>query len=308
MPTEATDRTFGYLRKLAGLARVRYRWRLWRLSKTGVKEWKTVCEMTKWYVGEEIPNPPSADAPGQFDEALQLGFDELLSDLDLWLRAYGLVSGELEVGSVALHDLPAAVPWVVEISNPEGNSAVASGLLHLHDRAPNLAGATGDQDAAKEAGIIMAAEDKFPAFPALSLLFQAQSEARAGRGRQAVIDAGTAVEMLVLFVIGEVMRRSGEPEAQVEQLREEKWKNVFNRRLLEALSVPIGSSGPEHTGWWRNAYVLRVQAVHKGHRPSQTVALEVISQTWDLFEWIGDKLREREGFEDLAAAIPVERK
>jgi hypothetical protein len=306
MPTEATDRSFGDLRQLNGLARRNHKLRLWWLTRRGVKEWKTVCEMTKWYVGEDIPDPPTGDRR-KFESDLRAGFDELLGDLDLWLRSYGLTSGEFEIGSIALHDLPAAIPWVLEIKTPTKDLALVSGLLPLHERVPDLVGVDGNQDAAREAGIIMGSEEKFPAFPALSLLFQAQSEARAGRGRQAVIDAGTAVEILVIYVIGEVMRRRGESEQDIDTLNERRWKTVFNQDLLEVLDVPVGQSGAEHSRWWRNTYGLRVRAVHKGHRPSQGEALQVVSDSWDLFEWIGDRLRTNPDLEDLAKTIPVKR-
>ncbi|MGE0066113.1 MAG: hypothetical protein AB7F97_07515 [Solirubrobacterales bacterium] len=307
MPTEATDRAFGDLQQLSGLAKLRYALRLRRLSRRGVKEWKTVCEMTKWYVGAEIPDPPGPDS-SHFEAELREGFDELLADLDLWLRAYGIKAGEFEVGSIALHDLPAAIPWLVEIRLPGERLALGSGLLPLHARTPDLLGAFGNAEAAREASITVGAPDHFPTFPALSTLFGAQLEARGGRSRQAVIDAGTAVEMMVFWLLGEVKRRRGESEAEIEQIEEQKWTKVFNRELPEALGVPIGATGAAHASWWRNAYQLRVRSVHKGYRPSQAQALRSVAETWDLFEYFGERLKAIPELEGLAAMIPVKRK
>jgi hypothetical protein len=263
--------------------------------------------MTKWYVGEDIPGSPGSD-PDAFHGELREGFDELLGDVDLWLRAYGMIAGEFEIGSVALHDLPAAIPWLVEIKLPENQLGLGTGLLPLHSRTPDLVGAFGNQEAANEASVIMGAPERFPAFPALSTLFGGQLDARAGRCRPAVIDAGPAVEMMVFWLLGEVMRRRGAGESEIEKLNELRWKDVFNRELPEALGVPVGATGPIHAGWWRNAYELRVRAVHKSYRPTQPEALKVISETWDLFDWLGERLRSIPVLEDLAQQIPVKRK
>lgn len=307
MPTEATDRTFGELQQLKGFAKTRYALGLRRLARRGIKEWKTVCEMTKWYVGEEIPDPPNAD-PGAFETELREGFDELLGDLDLWLRAYGMIAGEFEIGSIALHDLPAAVPWLIEIRVPDEQLALGTGLLPLHARTPDIVGAFGNQEAANEASMIMGTSERFPAFPALSTLFEAQLEARAGRSRQAVINAGTAVEMMVFWLLGEIKRRGGESESEIDKMNDRRWKDIFNRDLPEALGVSISATGPVHSAWWRDAYALRVRAVHKAYRPSQPEALQTVSATWNLFDWFGERLRSTAKLKDLAEKIPVKRK
>jgi hypothetical protein len=40
--------------RLKGLKKLRYVVRLRRLSRRGVKEWKTVCQLTRWYAGDEF--------------------------------------------------------------------------------------------------------------------------------------------------------------------------------------------------------------------------------------------------------------
>src|ERR1700710_1073536 len=39
-------------------------------------------------------------------------FVEMLNDLDLWIQGYGVSSGQVDIGALALHDLPALIPWV----------------------------------------------------------------------------------------------------------------------------------------------------------------------------------------------------
>jgi hypothetical protein len=290
MPTEATDRTFSDLKRLKGLKKLRHAMGLRRLSRRGVKEWKTVCQMTKWYAGDEL------DAVNEWSDSktpLERGFMEMLADLDLWLQAYGLVSGELEIGSIALHDLPSAVPWTIHYKqSPDAPEFAFTGLLPIHDRVPNMLPGRGNQEAAKEAGIIVATNaETAPAFTAFTLLFQAQASAVAGRGRQATIDAGTAVESLVALVIKEALRAEGASDTDIADTLSQRWPTVFNRELLKALGISSGEGGAEHAKWWRVHYKRRNDAVHSGATPSKDAALEMVSDTWDLFDWIERKAR-----------------
>jgi hypothetical protein len=307
MPTEATDRTFSDLKRMKGLTKLRHAVGLRRLSRRGVKEWKTVCQMTKWYAGEEFD---AVNDPSNSKTPLERGFAEMLADLDLWLQAYGLVSGELEIGSIALHDLPPAVPWTIHFKqSPEAPEFSFTGLLPIHDRVPNMIPGQGDQEAAKEAGIIVATNAKtVPAFTAFSLLFQAQASAVAGKGRQATIDAGTAVEALVALVIREALRAEGESDTKIASTLSQRWPTVFNRELLKALGISPGEGGAEHSKWWRVHYKRRNEAVHNGATPSKDAALEMVSDTWDLFDWIGKKARAKSTLANLGKSITVKRK
>lgn len=307
MPTEATDRTFSDLKRMKGLKKLRHSLGLRRLSRRGVKEWKTVCQMTKWYAGEEF------DAVNESSDSktpLERGFAELLADLDLWLQAYGLISGDLEIGSIALHDLPPAVPWTIHYKqSPDAPEFAFTGMLPIHDRVPNMVPGRGNQEAAKEAGIIVATNaETAPAFTAFTLLFQAQASALAGRGRQAVIDAGTAVEALVALVIREALRAESVADTKIASTLNQKWPTVFNQELLKALGVSPGEGGAEHSKWWRVHYKRRNQAVHDGLTPSKDAALEMVSDTWDLFDWIGAKARARQDLATLGRSLTVKRK
>ena len=309
MPTEATDRTFNDLKRLRRLGKLKHRFGLWRLSRRGVKEWKTVCQMTRWYTKGE--SEAIMEAKGGSQTPLEHGFYELLGDLDLWLQAYGLISGELEIGSIALHDLPPVVPWTIHHKElPDTPEFTFTGMLPIHDRIPDMLARTGNQEAAKEAGFIVAVGvEKFPPFPALTLLFQAQAAALAGRGRQAVIDAGTAVEAMVALVIREGLRARGRSEAQIESLlNETKWRTVYNRELLNVLGVASGEGGGAHAKWWRVHYKQRNAAVHSCVVPSRDAASEMVSDTWDLFDWIGEKARSHPDLGSFGQSITVRRK
>jgi hypothetical protein len=309
MPTEATDRAFRDLRRMSGMERLRHTIGLWRLSRRGVKEWKTVCQMTKWYSGPDVGGIGRSRAGSR--PPLERDFYELLGDLDLWLQTYGLVSGEVEVGSIALHDLPPIVPWTIHIKeSPDTPELVLTGMLPLHERVPDLLEKNGNQEAAEEAGFLFGVgTDTIPAFAPLALLFQAQGAALAGRGRQAVMDAGTAVESMVALVLREGLRAKGKADSEIEGiLGELKWRDIYNRELLKFLGVPAGQGGAAHAKWWRVHYKRRNDAVHGGLVPSQDDASEMISDTWDLFEWIGEQAREQPDLAKFGKTITVRRK
>jgi hypothetical protein len=167
----------------------------------------------------------------------------------------------------------------------------------------------GNQEAGKEAGLIVATNaETVPAFTAFTLLFQAQASALAGRGRQAVIDAGTAVEALVALAIREALRAEGVADTQIASTLNQRWPTVFNQELLKALGVSPGEGGPEHSKWWRVHYKRRNQAVHDGVTPGKEVALEMVSDTWDLFDWIGAKARAKPGLATFGKSLTVKRK
>jgi hypothetical protein len=184
MPTAATDVAFGYLRRLEGVEKRKYETGLRKRIKRGAKEWKTVCQMTRWYVGEEIPDPPEDPFDPAEDSAIRTGFAAMLGDLDVWLQGYGISSGQVDVGSLALHDLPALVPWVVDISaSPDGPRSTRSGMLPIHSRMPNLLPAEGHLEAGRQASLLMVqGPEAFPFFLPLSLLYQSQGHSLAGRG------------------------------------------------------------------------------------------------------------------------------
>jgi hypothetical protein len=309
MPTAATDLAFGYLRRLEGPGQRAFEKGLRKRIKQGAKEWKTVCQLTRWYVGDAMPDPPADAFDPEPDSLIRTDFFEMLGDLDLWLQAYGLSSGQIDIGSLSLHDLPAKVPWIVDVSaSPEGPRTVSSGMLPIHSRMPNLVAAEGNLEAGRSASLLMVqGPEAFPFFLPLSLLYQAQGHALAGRGRQAVIDMGTAVESLVGTTIKEAMRMRGSSKAEIGEVFEKQWKTVFNRVLLETLGTPIGAGGPAHSKWWAEAYKLRTKVVHAGAPVTSAQGEGAVARTRDLFEWIGERLRAQEDLAEIGEAIRFDR-
>ncbi len=308
MPGEATYRTYKQLVGRRGLRQLRRHFSSRRGSWRGAREWKTVCQLTQWYLGEEIPMLREG---AEEDEASPLRTDlaRLLAELDVWLQTYGYVAGEVDVGSISLHDLPATVPWFMQVRvSADSYDALRGGVLPIHGRMPNLQPAKGSDFAAQMASTVAAeGPEANPLFHGLLMLFQAQSHALSGRGRQAVIDMGTAVEAVVLRVLQDGMTIRGHSSAEIERVVEGRWKDAFNRDLLVLLGVPIGRGSSYHSRWWSNHYRTRIEAVHAGARISQDVAMEAIVDSWELIDWIGRCLRERPDLEALGRALELKR-
>lgn len=76
-------------------------------------------------------------------------------------------SGQVDIGALALHDLPALVPWVVNVAaSPDSKPTVVSRTLPIHARIPDLALAEGNIEAGRQASLLMMqGPEAFPFFP-----------------------------------------------------------------------------------------------------------------------------------------------
>jgi hypothetical protein len=212
MPTEATDRCFGDMRfaSLSRRQRFAYRRQPNQLARRGAKEWKTVVRVPRWFGAEGMPTTGD-----ELDVHLRVELREGLQVLNEWLSCYGMISGNPHLGTLSPGDLPAYVPFVLEGKDvPENDVAVVTRLLVIHDRAPVLRARDGNPSAAEQASEMLIADDEDKALtPGLSMLYQAQAHLVGGRPREAVIHAGTAVEMLVSAIYRTVSDLRDDPPA-----------------------------------------------------------------------------------------------
>lgn len=308
MPAEATQRAYGDLLTTGRISRTRHRLHLRSQSWRGAKEWKTVCQLTQWYLGDEVPDLPEG---AEFDESspLRTDFAEMLAELDLWLQTYGAVAGVVDIGPIALHDIPAEIPWFLHLRTaPESYDVMSGGTLLLHGRVPDIEPLPGSDPAARLASVVAAEGPQArPLFCGVLMMVQAQAHAVAGRGRQAVIDMGTAVESVVSSVIREALAIREHGEEEIARVLERRWKDVFNRDLLEVLGVPMGQAGPCHSRWWAEHYRTRIEAVHTGARTPPNVAMKAVAETWDLIDWIGVRLREIPELAHMGEVLEIDR-
>lgn len=307
-PSEAALRTYWQLAGMPRLTRLRQEALLRFESWRGVREWKTVCQLTQWYLGDSIPDLPDGV---ELDEASPLRTDlaEMLEMLDVWLQTYCFLAGEVDIGAIALHDLPPVVPWFMQLrSDPDSCDRLSTGTLPIHGRLPNLESAQGDDLAGFNASRVATnGPDAYPLLTPLLMLFQAQNHALAGRSRQAVIDMGTAVESVVIRVIHDAMKIRGRSKSEIDEALDQRWRDIFNRDLLEVLGVPVGQASAEHSNWWSKHYPTRNAAVHSGARVSQDVALNAVFDSGDLIEWISERLRSQPDLAPLGEALEISR-
>jgi hypothetical protein len=306
--SEAALRTYWQLAGMPRLTRLRHEALLKLEAWRGDREWKTVCQLTQWYLGDSIPDLPDGV---EVDERSPLRTDlaQMLEMLDLWLQTYGWVAEEVDIGAIALHDLPAVVPWFLQRrSSPDSYDRLLTGTLPIHGRLPDLEPAQGDDWAGYVASLVAnEGPDAYPLLTPMLMLFQAQGHALAGRSRQAVIDMGTAVESVVMRVIHDAMTIRGRSKSEIEEVLERRWRDLFNRDLLDLFEVPVGQAGPQHSKWWSKHYRTRNEVVHSGARVSQDVAMSAVLDSADLIEWISERLREQPDLAPLGEALKIKR-
>lgn len=144
-----------------------------------------------------------------------------------------------------------------------------------------------------------------PFLPLLGFLVGSRAALRRGQPAQAVVDANTAIEVLVSRVIAEVG-----PIKDPSRYDEQKVRNLldaagFKGRLvdhfapilglgidLDDVSTPIGR-------WWIDCYQLRNRIVHRGYRPSDREGWHAFDGAVGLIEATGRELAEDPTVPDL---------
>ena len=302
MPTEATDRCFGDIRRAAMTTRQRraYERSLKRWVRRGMRVPKTVVRITCWRAASEL------EAARELDAWLRGVFREGFSVLNQWLSTYALASARLDHGPVSLADLPPAVPLAIQGKQRPGDHEVyGERPVPIHDAVPSLLGVEGDAEAAAAAShaLIM---DTNPFLEALKLLFGAQGHLASGRERQAVLDAGTGIEMLVSSILraaGEE-RPSFDPSLAVRAPFRQRFEHHLPRALGDGMTLARDLNGAR-AAWWEHGYALRNAVVHEGAAADPSAAAKAVDSAWDLVAACGSLLRETEDTAPLGRLLQV---
>lgn len=304
MPTEATDRCFGDMQTdaMTRAQRREFARRLDRLVARGAREWKTVVRITRWYADSELVEADQAE------EWLRPELRAGLSVLNRWLATYALASASRRHGPLAPGDLPGAVPTVFEHKTaPEDETRRWHFLLTLHDRMPSLVSAEADMTAADVAttALLMDESDN-PFLDGLQLLFGAQGQLAAGRERQAILDSGTAVEMLVsaLFrAIGE-QRAAFDSGAAIRANFAQRFKHHLPLALGDG-RTPAPDESAARATWLAEGYRTRNDVVHQGRDVQPDEADRAVRSAWELLDAMGRQLRASEDTAALGRLLEV---
>jgi tetratricopeptide (TPR) repeat protein len=132
-----------------------------------------------------------------------------------------------------------------------------------------------------------ASEDPFS--PALEFLYGARRTFDSGNHSHAVIDAGTAIELLVHRVVFGVELMKGAAREQIENLLETGFHNLVRDHLAKHLGVavqkPYSGSDPLST-WLRVVYKLRNRVAHEGYKPTAQETFDAIDLTRELIGFV----------------------
>ena len=140
-----------------------------------------------------------------------------------------------------------------------------------------------------------------PFYPAMELLFAARRSLEEGRLTHAVLEAGTAIELLVSGVVVGIGMDKHWPDEKLENILSDKtpFRSRFVDHFAKAFGISVDSdasgSDPINT-WLRVAYPLRNKVAHRGYRPTNEETVEAVSLAAMLIDFTGKTAEENPRF------------
>jgi len=217
-----------------------------------------------------------------------------LDRLNDFLLAAATVHGDPEIAPIAPQDLP---PFVFGMGWDLPRTLVSPPLFSfwtylIHERAPHRPRSSLTR-AEADLAMWMTVEKDHPLVASSHQFLSAEQALHRGRLTHAIVDAGTAVEMMVAAAV-----RLAGPERGYDQ-----------RKLKSALKAPFGSLLKEHFArlleyegdplnaedplgeWWRKGYLVRNAVVHEGYKATPREAAEALESALHLQRDFIDRLR-----------------
>ncbi|MDQ2758849.1 MAG: hypothetical protein M3Y17_00005 [Actinomycetota bacterium] len=240
---------------------------------------------------EVIATGPSGD----FDEQWLRGqLRIVLVKLNEILIALGAAADDHHISPVTESDLPPIIlGWQQDLRDLDTPSRKPRLVpLLLHEGQPRRV-VDHDSTVINHALAIAGRGGHGPFFPTMEMLFAARRSLESGRLAAAVLDSGTAVELLVSNVVrGVGMSQSWDPQRLENVLSEATgFRNRFVAHFARALGVTVDASAsgddPVST-WLRIAYPLRNKVVHAGHRPLIEEAANAIVLAFSLMDFVAE--------------------
>jgi hypothetical protein len=272
------------------------RWLRGKASRSGPSERLTVVEAVRI---DEKPEESTQD--WRFGQ-MKIALDRL----NTFLLAAASVHGDPELAPVAPQDLPPLVfgmGWDLPRDSDEIPKIDLWTYL-IHERFP---GRPRLPLTRAEADLVMwmTVEHEHPLVRPSHLFLSAQQALHRGQLTQAIVDSGTAVEMLVSAAIRLVGPEKGYSAAKVQSVLEAPFasrvKDHF-ARLLEYSSTP--AQAEDALGeWWQDGYLVRNAVVHEGRRATEDEASAAIGSAMQLQHDFTERLR-TEGLGGKLPGVP----
>jgi len=256
-----------------------------------------------------VPSPT-----GEYDERwLREQFQVVLSKLNTQLLALGAAAENHRIRPVHTFELPPMlIGWeqdLRDLGDPDKPPRLF--LLFLH---PGEERVSSDHDATiiNHAMAISEHMGRGPFSPALEFLYAARRSLEAGRAGHAVLEAGTAVELLVDGVVrGVGMTKAWTSEKLENVLVRTPFRSRYVHHFARSLRVSVSDSESEANAvsdWLRGGYDLRNRVAHFGYQPTDKEAAEALIQARSLLDFVGDRAEHDPAlgisFPDIGSLLP----
>lgn len=235
-------------------------------------------------------------------------FDVALAKLNEFLIAVAAVSGDPAIGPVSRLDLPLAA---VLLAGPVDSGAPPEVSIFLLNYGPQGQADLLSPEQAEHISNIVAKQhgDGHPFFSLGEALVEARRAGSRGRVAHAVLELGTAFELLVSTVVREVGAINGLDDQKVQGVLTSGLKNVLEHHLPKLIGVDVDLLDPQNVfgRWNRDAYVLRNAVVHEGLRPVWSQLQDASKAVEMVIETVARALKSRAETELLGQMLASER-
>jgi Flp pilus assembly protein TadD len=214
---------------------------------------------------------------------LEEQFESVLSELNEYLLAIAAVSPDLRVGQVTRAEIQPIIPGFQADFRDGLPLRVQPLSLLSYPGVPEIGTDLPEEQVAHAMRIVGDPREARPFFPSLELMVAAQRSLFGARLRHAVLESGTATEILLYTALREIARGEDWPE---EKLR--KAARRFRNMVADHVAPALGfSPEPERSDdalgrWWQTGYQLRNRVAHEGHHPSREEAVAAIASAEEL--------------------------
>lgn len=233
------------------------------------------------------PQPGVANDEWRFGQLLAA-----LENLNGFLIGVGAILEHPEVSPVAVQELPSIVPgWGWDLAPDGSRSSIEWRTYLAHERHPSSPIEPLSQPET-ELAMWLSAFPEHPLMPPGEFILNAMQSAHRGRVVHAVIEAGTAIELL----ISGSLRVAGSPKGYDATKLGNILNGSFASQAKDHFAVIFGfdrdpkTSSDELGEWWQQCYLLRNKVVHQGYRPSREEVHQAIEASLKLHNETGRRL------------------